>query len=128
MAIIQAFTDKILQIDGVKNCIFVRNDGHVIVHNVENPGALSSMVAFSGLSCDAIKSTMGTTYFRYLSLIRASKEKFFIFPVQKKYFLGILIHSDAYPPAVIDKVLQLLEAVISPKKVQKQSQYRYGNK
>ncbi len=119
MASIQAFTDKILQIDGVKNCIFVRNDGHIIVHNVENPGALSSMVAFSGLCCDAIKSTLGTTYFRYFSLIRASKEKFFIFPVHKRYFLGILVHSDAYPPAVVDNVLELLEAVISQKKVQK---------
>lgn len=115
MASIQTFTKLISQIEGVKNYIFVRNDSRVIVHNTNNPDTLSSMIAFSGLSCDAVKSILGTTYFKYFILTRKTGEKLLVFPLEN-YFLGIIQDSQAYTPDVIQKIMRFITAVTRQKK------------
>ncbi|MDM8536386.1 hypothetical protein QUF70_06500 [Desulfobacterales bacterium HSG17] len=115
MADIQTFADMISKIEGVKNYIFVRNDGRVIVHNTNSPETLSSMVTFAGLSSDAVKSILGTTYFKYFILSRKNGEKIFVFPIIN-YYLGILQDSKAYTPDVIQKIERFVNAVSRHKK------------
>lgn len=113
MANAKAFGNRIQQIQGVKSYIFVRNDGHVIAHSMERSAAGSSdMTAFGGLSCEALKPLIGATFFKHLCLTGHEKEKFLIFPVEN-YFLGILLEDDAYPPDVIQRVSQFLQAVVA---------------
>jgi len=115
MADIQTFANLISQIEGVKNYIFVRNDGRIIVHNTDNPETFSSMVTFAGLSSDAVKSILGTTYFKYFILTRKNGEKIIVFPMEN-YFLGILQDSNAYTPDVIQKTGRFVSAVTKQKK------------
>lgn len=110
MASIQAFGERIQHIGGVKSHILVRHDGHVLGHSVESPEPIGDMTAFSGLSCEAIKPVIGATGFKYLCLSRANKEKFLIFPFNA-YFLGVLLHAEAYPPDVAEKIMRILNAV-----------------
>ena len=110
MATIQDFTNRLMKIAGVNGYILVRHDGHIITHNVENPESLSSMIVFSGLSCEALKTVAGTTYFSYFMLTRETMEKFFIFPIDN-FFLGIFQSADAYSPDLVNKITQFIQAV-----------------
>jgi hypothetical protein len=107
MATVQEFKQLISRIEGIKSYIFVRNDGHVVLHNSEAPDILASMVAFNGLTCDTMKSVIGTTFFKYLMITRKNNEKFFIFPAGP-YFLGVLLDATAYSGDVVQKLLKLL--------------------
>ncbi len=111
---LQAFTDRLLRIDGVQHYIFVRGDGHILAHNVREPSALSSLIAFSGHSCDAIRPLIGTTGFHYITFSCTGRNHFYIFPV-RRHFLGIIQHPDAYPPDVIEGVSRLLQNILSRK-------------
>lgn len=110
MANLEAFAQRVLKIDGVEQFIFIRNDGHILIHNVENPETLSALVAFTGLSGEAMRAVIGATYFRHLHISRQNKENFLIFPLDN-YFLGILQHSEAYTPDVIHRVARLIQAI-----------------
>jgi len=70
MANLEAFAQRVLKIEGVEQFIFIRNDGHILIHNVENPQSLSALAAFTGLSGEAIRTVIGTTYFKHLSFSR----------------------------------------------------------
>jgi len=115
VADIKTFANMLSQIEGVKNYIFVRNDGKVIVNNTTNSDIFSSIVTFAGLSCDAVKSILGTTYFKYLILTRKNGEKLFVFPIVN-YYLGILQDSKAYTPDVIQKIERFVNTVSKNKK------------
>jgi hypothetical protein len=114
MANLEAFAERVLKIEGVEQFIFLRNDGHILIHNVENPKSLSALVAFTGLNGDAIPAVIGTTRFRYLSISRMNKEHFLVFPFDN-YFLGIMQHAEAYTPDVVQRVIRLIQAITRPK-------------
>ncbi len=114
MAKINDLVKLILQIDGVMNYIFVRDDGHTLSHNFEDVKALASIITFSGLNCEVIKPIMGLTHFKYLSYARDNNENLLIFPLGK-YFLGISQHSEAYTPDIVKKVEGIIET-ITPKR------------
>ncbi|MFP4350442.1 MAG: hypothetical protein ACOC3W_03580 [Thermodesulfobacteriota bacterium] len=110
MANLETFAQRVLKIEGVEQFIFIRNDGHILIHNVENPQSLSALTAFTGLSGEALRTVIGTTYFKHLSFSRRSKENFLIFPLNN-YFLGILQHAEAYTPDVVQRVNRLIQAI-----------------
>lgn len=115
MASLQDFGKRILQISGVRHYILVRNDGKVMVHNLENTDVLAPMIVFGGLSCDAIGSVAGLTYLKYMMLTRKNNEKLLIFPMDA-YFLGIIQNPDAYTQDIVDRITKLIQMVIKPKK------------
>lgn len=103
-----------MKIDGVKNFILVRQDGHLIIHNVEDPDKLTDITVLSGLGADAVKAHGGFTFFKYLMVSRANKENYFIFQIEK-YFLGIIQKTDAFGPDLAEKVLRFLQAITRKK-------------
>ncbi len=115
MASLQDFGKRILQISGVSNYILVRNDGKVMVHNLEKADALAPLIVFAGLSCDAVGSVAGLTYLKYLMLARKNNEKLLIFPMDT-YFLGIIHNPDAYTQDIVDHITRLIQMVAKPKK------------
>lgn len=115
MATIQDFGKRILQISGIKQYIMVRNDGKVMIHNVESPESLAPVITFCGLNCDAIGSVAGLTYFKYMMLTRKNNEKLLIFPMET-YFLGVIQTHDAYSPDIVEQVIRLIQMAIKPKK------------
>ncbi len=88
----KAFTNRILQIEGVENFILMKEDGDIIAHNIntsqEDPESVSTVVLSTGLHSDNLKSIMGFTHFNCLKIVREKKENIFVFPL-KNYFLGI---------------------------------------
>lgn len=114
MATIQEFSKRISDIEGVKSYILIRNDGHVVTHNVDDPETVSTMIVFSGLSSDEIRSVMGFSGLSYFILTRENKEKLLIFPI-RTYFLGIFQQADAYGPDVIEKVQEFIHAITKQK-------------
>jgi hypothetical protein len=110
---IEDFGNRVAQIPGIKNYLLVRNDGKVIIHNIEKPESLASMVAFNGLNCEAIGSVLGLTYFKYIMITRKNSEKLIIFPMDT-FFLGIIQNPDAYSNDVADNVIQLIQTVTKP--------------
>jgi hypothetical protein len=115
MATLQDFGKRISQIPGVKQYLVVRNDGKTMLHDVESPEPLSSMIVFCGLNCDAIGSVAGLTCPRYLMMTRKNGEKLLIFPMDS-YFLGIIQKPDAYSPDVVDNVIRMIRMVVKSKK------------
>lgn len=116
MAKISDLVNLILQIDGVMNYIFVREDGYTLAHNFENKDELTAMITFSGLNCEAMKPIMGLTHFKYMGYTLENNEKLLIFPLGR-YLLGIYQHAEAYTPDIVENIERLIEAV-TPKKQQ----------
>jgi predicted regulator of Ras-like GTPase activity (Roadblock/LC7/MglB family) len=111
---IEDFGNRVAQVPGIKNYLLVRNDGKVIIHNIEKPESLASMVAFNGLNCEAISSMVGLTNLKYMMVTSKSNERLFIFPIDTS-FLGIIQDPDAYSNDVVDNVIQLIQTVAKPK-------------
>ncbi len=107
---LQLFVQRLLQIEGVNQYILIKNDGDIISHNVkiDYSETLSSMIVFCCFSGDALKSDMGFSKFKYLILLRKSKEHLIVFPL-KKFFLGILQHPDMSIPDLVDEVTQFID-------------------
>ncbi len=116
MAKVSDLVNLILQIEGVVNYIFVREDGYTLAHNFENKDELIEMITFSGLNCEAVKPIMGVTHFKYMSYTRENNENLLIFPLGR-YLLGISQHAEAYTPDIVDGIQRLIEAV-TPKNQQ----------
>ncbi len=107
---------KILNIAGVKSYIFIKDDGHIIGHNVEMElsETLSSMVVFFGFTSNAIKSDMGFSRFKYLMVSKNNNEHLFVFPV-KSYFLCILQKASADSETLINSVNEFIEGMLNKK-------------
>jgi hypothetical protein len=114
MATIQDFAKRIMQIEGVKNMILVRNDGHILTHNIDNPIELSSTIVFCGLTGDALRSVVGFSCLNYFIISRESKEKLFVFPIES-YFLGIYQYANAYSPDLVNSVSRIVQALTRKK-------------
>ncbi len=114
MAKINDLVNLILQIQGVMNYIFVREDGHTMSHNFEDIGTLPSIITFSGLNCEIIKPAMGVSSLKYLSYSRANNEKLLIFPLGK-YFLGISQQPEGYTPDIVAQIEGIIDSITSKK-------------
>lgn len=107
MSGIQRFADRIEQIDGVSNYIVVRNDGQMIIHNLDEPEKLTSLLTFGGFNTQAIQKTLGFSQFGYLVYIRPRNQNLIIFSLDK-YFLGIVQKMDSNQSRLIEEVGRFL--------------------
>ena len=87
--------------------LFARNDGQIIIHNLENPEKLISLVTFGGLNAQSIQKTLGFSQFGYLLFIRPQNQNLIIFSLDK-YYLGILQKIDSNQTQLIDEISRFL--------------------
>ncbi len=112
----EKFSKRILEINGVKRYILVRDDGEILVHNLqeENPETISSILLFSGLNCNKIRSGFGFRNLKYLSVSKENNENLFIFPMEK-YFLGVMQHSNANSMELLKDLSNFIEGIMMTK-------------
>lgn len=110
MAKINDLVTRILEVEGIKNYILVRDDGHTLSQNFQDIPALPSIVTFNGLNCEAFKPLMGLTHFRYLSYTWGNNNTLVIFPLGK-YFLGISHQAETYTPDIVESIQQIIESI-----------------
>jgi hypothetical protein len=101
---------KIAKIEGVLGFFLIKHDGSVVAHKGAETDDLSPMIALSGLNCDAIKSVMGFTKFRYMVFSRKSKEHVIIFPLSS-YFLAVIKQADSHAPDLIKKIRKFINDI-----------------
>lgn len=107
MASAKEFGERIAAIEGIRSYVVVRKDGFLIAHNVANPEELATTVVINGLGAEAVKNSLGGSYFRYLEFARNNKENLLVFPIEK-YFLGIVQEAEAYGPELAEQVIQYI--------------------
>jgi predicted regulator of Ras-like GTPase activity (Roadblock/LC7/MglB family) len=107
MASAKEFGESIAAIEGIRSYLLVRKDGFLISHNVPNPKELATTVVISGLGAEAVKSSLGGSYFRYLEFVRDNKENLLVFPIEK-YFLGIVQEAEAFGPELAEQVIRYI--------------------
>ncbi len=111
----KAFTNRILQIPGVKHFILVKENGKIIAHNVitdkNKPEDISSTIVSSAIHSEAIRSTMGFTHFNCLKISRENSENILVFPI-KNYFLGIFQEPDDKDPETSESNLSIIENIV----------------
>ena len=115
MSGVQRFANRIAQIKGVGNYIVSRNDGQIIIHNLENPEKVASLVTFGGFNVQTIQKTLGFSQFGYLIFIRPQNQNLIIFSLDK-YYLGILQKIDSNQTQLIDEVSRFLFNLKNAKK------------
>ncbi|MBN2428252.1 MAG: hypothetical protein JXK94_07950 [Deltaproteobacteria bacterium] len=112
---VQRFANRIEQIKGVGNYIVARNDGQIVIHNLENPEKLTSLVTIGGFHSVAIQKTLGFSDFGYLIYIRPQNQNLIIFALDK-YYIGILQKIDSNQTQLIEDVSRFLFNLKNQKK------------
>lgn len=109
----EKFAKRLLQINGVKRYILVRNDGEILAHNLmeENPETISSILLFSALNCDKIKSGFGFRNVKYMAVSKDNNENLYIFQMEK-YYLGVMQHSNANTMELIKDVSGFIDGMM----------------
>ncbi len=112
----EKFGKRLLQINGVKRFILVRNDGEILAHNLaeENPETLSSILLFSALNCDKIKSGFGFRNTKYMAVSKENNENLYIFQMEK-YYLGVMQHANANMMELIRDVSSFIDSIMMTK-------------
>lgn len=107
----ERFANKISVIKGVKHFVLARNDGQVVTHNLTEPDNLSSMTTLCGMYATQIKEALGFSTFEHMVLFRANEEHVLLFPLDR-YFLGIVHHSGADQPELVERVTRFLQTLL----------------
>lgn len=114
MANAKDFVTNIIQINGVAECLLIRNDGVLLARaNVDSRNYSSLMIA----SEEAISGIMKTSGFgncRHLSFNRESEQHFYIFPIDK-YLLGVKQSSNCSIPDMLKAIYSLIDRVSTGK-------------
>ncbi|PLX79325.1 MAG: hypothetical protein C0616_11755 [Desulfuromonas sp.] len=107
----ERFANRLNTIKGVKHFVLARNDGQLVTHNLTEPDNLSSMTTLCGIYATHIKETLGFGTFEHMVLFRANEEHVVLFPLDR-YFLGIVHHSGADQPALIERITRFLQSLL----------------
>lgn len=110
------FLERLTKITGIKSYILVRQDGEIMTHNFEdeNPETISSILLFTALNCEKIKSGFGFRNLRYLSISKENNENLLIFPLEK-YFLGVMQHPNVDSIDLIKELTGFTNAIMAAK-------------
>jgi hypothetical protein len=119
---VQRFANRIEQIKGVNNFVVARNDGQVVVHNLENPEKLTSLVTIGGFHAQSIQKTLGFSDFGYMVYLRPENQNLIIFSLDK-YYLGIMQKIDSNQTQLIDEVSRFLFNLKNQKKTAKEEEH-----
>jgi hypothetical protein len=115
MSGVQRFANRIEQIKGVHNYIVVRNDGQIIIHNLDKPEKLTSLVTFGGFNAKIIQKSLGFSQLGHLVFTRPQNQNLIVFSLDK-YYLGILQEIDSNQTQLIDEVSRFLFNLQNQKK------------
>ena len=99
---------KLKNIEGVGHYILVRNDGHVVTHNLNNAVELSSTIVMSGRSFKKLEDFLDCGQCIYLCVERNKDNNLLVFPLGK-YFLGIVEESDSDTKTTVDSIINYLK-------------------
>lgn len=110
MANAKDFVANIIQIDGVAECLLIRNDGVLLAREGEALKNYSSLIIESGEAISGIMQTSGFGNCRYIKFIRENNRHFYIFPIGR-YLLGVKQKSECNIPDMIKTVFSLIERV-----------------
>ena len=110
MATAKEFIARINQIDGVADCLLIKDDGVLLGQTLDDPEVYSTLMQISaGLSID-IMDKIGFSYCRYISFNRTNNQRFYIFPIEN-YLLGIVQQADCSVDVMLEIVYQLIGRV-----------------
>ena len=107
----ERFANRLNKIKDVKHFVLARNDGQLVTHNLTEPDNLSSMTTLCGMYANQIRETLGFSNFEHMVLFRGNEEHVVLFPLDR-YFLGIVHHSQADLPALIEKITRFLQSLL----------------
>lgn len=108
MGTVKEFLALVKDVDGVDECLLVKEDGQLLGHMIDDPEKFAALLAIGGKYARDIMGRMGFTYCRFLSFERSGGQTFHIFPVDK-YYLGI-VQSPEFP---LDKMIKRVSYLLS---------------
>lgn len=114
MATAKNFITQITRIDGVADCILIRNDGRLRARpnkSFINHSAL--MIESCKLTSDIMKSS-GFGHYRHLCFNRENNQHFYIFPIDK-FLLGVVQQGDCHIPGMLGAIYHLIGRVSTGK-------------
>ena len=106
----EQFADQINEIHGVDQFALVRNDGHIVTHNMHDPDDFASLVTLCGRSAISLRKPLGVSHLKQVICTRPRSQNIIIFQLHK-YFLGIQQTDDTDQDVVIGEVNRLLRQV-----------------
>ena len=109
MATVQDFTN-IKNIDGVKSYYLVKYDGKGLAFHGDNADDLFPFIAFAGLNCDTIRSSLGLSEFKHMVFSRQSQEDLLLFGFSN-YFLAVIKEAKASADDLVLKIDDFIETI-----------------
>ena len=106
----ERFTEQISEIKGIDQFALVRNDGHIVTHNMLDPDKFASMVTFCGGNAISLRKSLGVSHLKQIIYSRPQNQNIIIFQLYK-YFLGVQQTGDTDQDVVIHEVSSLLRNV-----------------
>ena len=114
MANAKDFVTHIIGIDGVAECLLIRNDGRLLARASADSKNYSSLMMASKDVISGIMKTSGFGNCRHLSFNRESERHFYIFPIDK-YLLGVKQSADCSIPDMLKAIHALINRVSTGK-------------
>jgi hypothetical protein len=99
---------KVSGIDGVKSYYLVKYNGSIVSYKGDSADTICPCIAFSGLNCDAISSTLGFSKFNHMTLSRQCQENMIIFSLGN-HFLAVIKQANASAPDLIRRVSEFIK-------------------
>jgi predicted regulator of Ras-like GTPase activity (Roadblock/LC7/MglB family) len=101
------FSQHLAQIKGVDGFMVLRNDGHILTHNMEQAEKLSSLATLCGISAQGVQKTMGFMPFRHLVFSREHNRSLLVFTLDK-FYVGIMAKTGFNLSELIEDVSRFL--------------------
>lgn len=102
--------NKLGTIEGVSHFILVRNDGHVVAHNTDKAGELSSTIVMGGRNCNKLQDYIDCGQSSHLCVERTNGSNYMVFTLGN-YFLGILQDPDYDSQTTAEAVINYLKTI-----------------
>lgn len=114
MANAKDFVTNIIRINGVAECLLIRNDGVLLARASVDSRNYSNLMIASGKVISGIMKTSGFGNCRHLIFNREGERHFYIFPIDK-YLLGVKQSSNCSIPDMLKAIYSHIDRVSTRK-------------